>query len=84
MHIGGSAPQLAVDEVRATAEEQADGHADNAHIGQREKRDLRDFRRDNAANDHAHKPPVETHAALVERKNFLGVLKVVSVAIYDT
>ena len=82
-HIGGSTPQLAVDEVRAAAEKQADWHADNAHIGQREKRDLRDFRRNNAANNHTHESTMETHAALVERENFLGMLQVVPIAVYE-
>ena len=42
--IGGSAPQLAVDEVGATAEEQPDGNRYGAKIGQREVRDMRERR----------------------------------------
>ena len=79
--VGGRAPQLAVDEVRATAEQKAERRADATEVGQREVRDVGEPRRHDARQQGADQAAVEAHAPLVEREDQLGVLEVVAFAV---
>ena len=75
------APQLAVDEVRAAAEQQAQRRADAAEVGQREVRDTSELRSRDARQKRAYKPAVEAHTAFVEREDLLGMLEIVPLAV---
>ena len=74
--VGGTAPQLAVHEVRKPPEEEPDGGRHAAQVGQREVRDARHLRRRYAGEERAHEPAVEAHAAVVEREHLERVLQV--------
>ena len=79
--VGVCAPQLAVDEVGASAQEQPDGRGDDAHVSQRQVWDAREFRGDEASEQRTHEAAMEAHAPMVESQQFKRVLKIVVIAV---
>jgi hypothetical protein len=72
-HVGGTAPELGIDEIRDPAQPDADGHHHRHGVG-----DLKRRRTDAAAEDprgdgHADQPAVEGHAALPDAQDRQGV-----------
>lgn len=79
--VGGRAPQLAVHEVGAAAEEQANRRRNGSQVGQREKRDARHTGSYGAADKQPHETAMEAHAPLVEREYLQRMGQVVAVAV---
>ena len=81
--IGHRSPKLAVDEIGATPEEQADRRGDGSKVGKGPERDMRQARRHRAAEKHAYHAAVEAHAALVDREDLDRVAQVFAVAVEE-
>ena len=79
--IAGRAPQLAVNEVRTTAEEKPNRHANKRKIKQTQVFDFHNFSAEKTANEAANKTTMEAHAAFIDCKNFQRVLPIITVAV---
>ena len=77
------APELAVDEVGAAAEEEAERGAADHEVAEGREGDPERADDDVAADDGAHEPAMEAHAPLVEHDDLERVLQVVARAVED-
>ena len=79
--VGGLAPQLAVDEVRAASQSKRDRRADDGEVGHGPGGKAADAAGDKTAQNAADQPPMEAHAAVVHREDLERMGEVVPVAV---